>query len=262
MSKTSRIPGSLIIIILIVGFISWLGYQSLQKDAKESGERARDKKEIAEIVKEVIQDNPELILSSLHSLQEKQAAEIEGKMRTSAQNNKEALHDITFSPVLGNKDGDVKVVEFFDYLCGYCKRMGPVTEQLIKDDHNVAVILKILPIMGPLSKDISHVALAAHKLAPQKFPEFHLALMTHDRAFDSVEDVIELAQKHGYDRQSLKEAMRSKEIASELSANEELARKLELQGTPIFYIGDEVIPGATDLNTFKAVISKVRGDAK
>lgn len=260
MSSSSKLPGSIVILVLIIGSVSWIGYNSLQEKESKTSQQTQDKKFITSVVKEVIRENPDLIIASLQSLQEKQAAEIEAKMKTSAMDQQEALHDTTHSPVLGNKSGDVKVVEFFDYMCGYCKRMGPVTKQLVAEDRGVGVILKIIPIMGPMSEDISKVAIAAYKLSPEKFADFHYALMTHNKAFDSLDSVLELAEKQGYQQDQLRTEMRGKAVAEELASNEELARKLSLQGTPIFYIGNEVIPGATDLDSFKAVIAKVRAD--
>ena len=170
--------------------------------------------------------------------------------------NKDALFNDPDSPVAGNPMGDVTVVEFFDYHCPYCKAVAAPLNQLIQEDKGVRLVLKEFPILGEDSILASHAALAS--VGQGKYWAFHQALMEHRGKFDM--DVIKsIATKVGIDPVKLEADMGQQQIEPMISANHTLARTLDLNATPTFIIGDQVIEGAVPLERLKEIIKQVRG---
>jgi protein-disulfide isomerase len=158
--------------------------------------------------------------------------------------------------VLGNRNGDVTVVEFFDYRCPYCKRAAPVLDEVIKADGRVRRVMKEFPILGPDSVIASRAALAAR--AQGKYEELHRALIGARGQLDE-SAVMAAAKGVGLDLDRLRRDMRSTEIDGIIRRNRELAESLEITGTPAFVIGDAFLPGAADAATFRSLIQKARG---
>jgi protein-disulfide isomerase len=159
------------------------------------------------------------------------------------------------APVLGNPAGDVTLVEFFDYRCPYCRQVEPWLQALIKEDHGVRLVQKEFPILGPASVYAAKVALVAWKLG--KHAQFHDALMAKQGNIDEAV-ILEIAQSVGLDVAKVKVDMNSEEVVSEVQRSTEVARALGLSGTPAFIMGSELVPGATDLATFKSMVDDAR----
>lgn len=213
------------------------------------------KRAIEEIVRAYILKNPEIIREAVEALQakEQQSAD-ERRAETMAKLQDELVSDPS-SPVLGNPQGDVTVVEFFDYRCPYCKRTAPVVDQLVKEDGRIRRVMKEFPILGPESVFASRVVLAAQ--AQGKYEPLHRLLIGAKGALDQ-ETVMKLAKEAGADMAQLKRDMASPKIDEVLKKNRELAGALEITGTPAFIIGREFVPGAADLDAFKAVVARAR----
>lgn len=207
---------------------------------------------IEQVVREYLMSNPELIREALAALQQREAAaEAAARKQALAANSDALLADPT-SPVLGNPAGDVTIVEFFDYRCGYCKRVHPVVESLLQKDANVRLVLKEYPILGPESLLAAKAALAAHRQG--RYAEFHKALIetrTIDEAsIDALATRLGLAlDKFRADRESAIPA---------LEGNYRLANALGINGTPAFIIGDRLLPGAADEATLASHVAEVR----
>ncbi len=221
----------------LVGLTLAFGSPSVQADAFD--EAARD--EIREIVREYLLENPDVVLEALREMERRTAAAQDEERRTKMAALKSQIFDDPMTPVSGNAEGDVTVVEFFDYQCGYCKRMFPAMMSVREDDPNVRIVWKELPILGPVSRFASEAAMAAAK--QDKYLEFHTALMGH-RGRLSEEIVLQRAQSVGLDIDRLQADMKSDEIQSYLDGNLELARTLQISGTPAMIIGDKLVPGA------------------
>ena len=157
--------------------------------------------------------------------------------------------------MLGNPAGDVIVVEFFDYRCPYCKRSAPVVDQLVKEDGRIRRVMKEFPILGPESVFASRAALAAK--AQGKYEPLHRLLIGAKGALDQ-EMVMKLAKDAGLDTERLKRDMNAPVIDDILKKNRELASQLEITGTPAFIIGKEFVPGAAELDAFKAIVARAR----
>jgi protein-disulfide isomerase len=208
-------------------------------------------------VREYLLRSPEVIMEALQILQERQrAAEAENLKRVIAERSEEILNDPD-APVGGNPAGDVTLVEFFDYNCPYCRRVAPTVVKLKEADPDLRLVYKEFPILGPGSEFAARAALAARKQG--KYVPFHNALM---RATDQVTEqtVIEIAREVGLDIERLEQDMRDPAIEEAIARNLRLANALGINGTPSFVIGQEIVPGAADLETLQDLIARARGN--
>lgn len=162
------------------------------------------------------------------------------------------------APVGGNPQGDVTIVEFFDYNCPYCRQVASVLDELVQTDPNIRLVYKEFPILGPNSTFAARAALAARKQG--KYLEFHSALMMGRRVADEAA-VLEFARIAGLDIDRLKADMEDPAIGAILERNLSLADALHISGTPAFVIADEIYPGAAELADFQRLIAAARESA-
>jgi len=202
-------------------------------------------------------EHPEVIIEAVETLRQREQADRLANARDQIEQNREALLDDPTSPIAGNPEGDVTLVEFFDYHCGYCKRVLGDMLVLLDEDANLRVVYKEFPILGPQSVEAARVALAAHRQDPAKYVDLHVAMMA-SRARLGEARALEMAREFGYDVDGLEADMNSDEVSAIIRDNTELARALGINGTPSFIIGDQLIPGAVDLETLKALIERAR----
>ncbi|MFZ2869387.1 DsbA family protein [Zavarzinia sp.] len=214
------------------------------------------KEEIRQIVKDYLMQHPEVILESVQAMQERQDAARADEARGQIAGLREKLLRDPRDQVLGNPNGDVTLVEFFDYRCGYCKQAQPILDELIKSDPKLRVVLKELPILGPDSLVASRAALAS--VGQGKYREFHAALIATKGAL-SDDKIMDVARGVGIDTDKLKKAMSDQAIAGHITDNHALAEKLAINGTPSFIIGDQLVPGAVDLAALKKLVDTARG---
>jgi protein-disulfide isomerase len=160
------------------------------------------------------------------------------------------------SPVGGNPDGDVTLVEFFDYNCGYCKRVMPAVEAVAEADPNLRIVYKEFPILSEGSMIAARAALASR--AQDLYEPFHEALMGFEGRIGESE-VFAIAEGVGLDVEQLREDMGSDAVTAEIAANMDLARALQINGTPAFVVGDQVIPGAVPQAQLESAIAEARG---
>jgi protein-disulfide isomerase len=140
----------------------------------------------------------------------------------------------TNDPIIGNKKGQITVVEFFDYQCSHCSNMAPILKNIVKKNPNVRLVLKEFPILGPLSEYAARAALAANKQG--KYSSFNHSLMT--TRYTLTESTInDIAKNNGVNISQLKKDMSSNTITNQINTNFKLGRELGLNGTPVFFIG-------------------------
>ncbi|MCH8834790.1 MAG: DsbA family protein [Proteobacteria bacterium] len=159
------------------------------------------------------------------------------------------------SPVGGNPDGDVTLVEFFDYQCPYCKTIFPSIQELLAEDRKLRFVFKEIPVLGKDSVFAARAALAARRQG--KYLEFHMALMPA-RGKLTESRVMGLAEKVGLDVDRLRRDMAERTIGDMIRRNLELADALGIDGTPAFIIGDTQVPGAVEIDTLKTLIARAR----
>ncbi len=202
-----------------------------------------NEKKVVGIVHDYLAKNPEILVEMTTELDKRQAAEQAEKQQKIIGDNAEALFRSPLAHVAGNPNGDVSVVEFFDYNCGFCRRALPDVVKLVQNDDKVRLVLKELPIFGEESEGAAKAALAAAKQG--KYFEMHQKLFTEPGKADK-DKALRVAGELGLDVAQLEKDMQDPEIQKSLDEAKELAQKLGLQGTPLYLIGDRVIPGAPD----------------
>jgi protein-disulfide isomerase len=210
---------------------------------------------VEEIIHEYILNHPEVILESLRLRQERQrTAEKERARETILARREELLHDPT-SPISGNPNGDVTVVEFFDYRCPHCRAAFGTVKKLLEDDSSLRFVYKEFPILGEESLLAARAALAAQRQS--KYFPFHEALMESAQPLTRPV-VLQIAKLVGLDVEQLKTQMEAPEITAIIEKNQALARSLGISGTPAFVIGSELVPGAVDYLSLKELVRRVR----
>jgi protein-disulfide isomerase len=210
---------------------------------------------VEQVVEQYLRTHPEVIEQSLQILQAKrQTEERERTRQVIATKQAELLNDPN-SPVSGNLEGDVTVVEFFDYRCGYCKRVAGTVTQLQHDDPNVRIVYKDYPILGEASVLAARAALASK--IQGKHLAFHEALLASEEELNQ-ETIVVLATAVGLDTEKLHRDMESPSIQTTIERNRTLARELGINGTPGFIVGTELMPGALDLRGLKSLVAQAR----
>jgi protein-disulfide isomerase len=213
------------------------------------------KAEVEQIIHDYFLAHPEFMIEVLRAAEAKikdEKAE-DAKGLISAKQN-ELLHDAS-APVGGNPDGDVTIVEFFDYRCPYCKQVEPALETLIKEDGKIRVVYKEFPVLGPASVYASRIALAARKQG--KYAAFHDAMMAKKGQITE-EIVLAVAKAAGLDLDRAKADMNGPEVNEIIARNKALASALEIGGTPTFIIGNKLMPGAGDIDELRKMVESAR----
>ena len=167
---------------------------------------------------------------------------------------KSELLDTAASPSAGNPKGDVTVVEFFDFQCGYCKQVSPMLSELLRADPGVRIVFKQFPVLGPKSVTAAKFALAAARQG--KYQAIHEALLSTEGIDDA--KLFLIAEGNGLDATRLRQDMASSAVADEIEVNSKLGASLGITGTPAFVVGDTLVPGALDLNAMRQLIAAAR----
>lgn len=195
---------------------------------------------IKALVAETLRENPELVLEALQALEQRQADAQAAAAAAVLTDERAILDRDPNAPVMGNPEGDVAVVEFFDYNCPYCKRVMPEVDALLSEDGKVRLVLREWPILGEGSAFAARAALASRNQG--KYAELHNALMGM-RGKVEAETVLRVAAEVGLDVERLKRDMQSPEVEEHIATSMRLAEALGFNGTPSFVIGDQLIPG-------------------
>ena len=210
---------------------------------------------IEQIVRDYLIQHPEVLIQSLTAHQERQRVAKEQRRQQAVIDSRAALTEDPDSPAIGKPDADVTIVEFFDYRCQYCRRVVTTIRKLIEEDDKVRLVMKEFPILGPQSIQAARAALAS--VGQGKYEEFHFALMTEPGDM-SDPHIRRVAGSVGLDVERLLKDMQSPQIDAMIRRNQELARSLDINGTPAFVVGDTLAPGAVDLSTLKRLVAQAR----
>jgi protein-disulfide isomerase len=239
----------------ILSLIAVLTVTSAFTPAKAEGLTDDQKKEINTLIEAYIKENPKVMLDSVMKYQEDMAKAEEEKMNEGVKNFVPSLKDYPHLPFTGNAKGDVTVVEFFDYNCGYCKRGYETVQKLLDEDKNVKMVFVDLPILGPQSHEVSKWALAAVK--QNKYFEYHRELMKFTGNKDD-KTLEKLAKNAGIDVAKLKKDKDDPSIEEQITKNQELAKTVSVQGTPAFVVNDQIVRGYLEIDAMKDMIKGVR----
>src|SRR5579871_1147214 len=196
-------------------------------------ERAR----IENIVHDYLVKKPEVLIEAMQTLQKREIEQTQNMIKETEKNAGRYAKDLfqaNGDPINGNANGSITVVEFFDYQRPHCVAMSPIIDNIIKNNSNVRIVYKELPIRGPLSELAARAALAANMQG--KYLALHHAIMTsHQPLSETV--IFDYAKKAGINVDKLKKDMQSDAVNKQLAANMKLREELNLPGTPAFFIG-------------------------
>ena len=205
-------------------------------------------------VLEIIRNNPEIIMEAIKILQAKDAKNKQEQADQNIKSNKQRLEDDKNAPILGNPNGEITIVEFFDYNCGYCRRAFKTIMNLIADNNAVKVVMRELPILGDASVFTAKASLASQR--QQKYEEFHVALM-NNRSRNTEKSVLKIAKKIGMDIDQLQLDMNSSFVLNHIEESQKLSESLGISGTPAFVFGEKIVPGAIDLQAMKDLVAQI-----
>ena len=219
------------------------------------------KKEIGDLVRQYLIDNPEVLLEAQDALQAKREQASAAKASAAIDKNKQELFSDTSDLVLGNPKGDVTVVEFFDYNCTYCKHAIKDMSALIKSDPNVRFVLKEFPILGQDSIEAHKIALAFRAIAPEKYGQFHMALLGGQAHADK-ETALKVAESLGVSKAEIAKQVAANAGQQSVKSSYELADALGINGTPAYVIGNDLTPGAAGLDVLTQKVANMRACGK
>ena len=207
---------------------------------------------IRALILQTIRENPRVLVETLRAFQEEVQAENLAEHRAVIARAVSLLQSDPNAGVLGNPDGNVVIVEFFDYNCPYCRRAAPVLFELIEENPDLRIVMREWPILGPDSELAARASLAA--IRQDKFEAFHEALMAQPRANSAT--IRRAAEKAGLDYDQLQTDMRASEVDAHIEASRNLAGQLGISGTPTFVVGETLIPGLLEKADLQALISE------
>ncbi len=204
---------------------------------------APERQEVELIVRDYLLKNPEILLEVQQALDAKQKEEQRLAALGVIKDARADIFNAEFDGIVGNPEGKVSIVEFYDYNCGYCKRAIEDMRALTAADPELRFVLKEFPILGPDSQKAHVVSMALRKLMPEKYAEFHNRLLGgQGRAGEA--NAIKIALELGADEAALREAMKDPAIPAAFEKTYELANRLSITGTPSYVVGNEVVFGA------------------
>jgi protein-disulfide isomerase len=256
--------GATIILMMAAIVPAWAGDSQVQPNQSRLGQvqlsQAQGRQvelpveQIESIVRDYLLRNPEVIYQALQELQRRQTEATAENQRKAIASNQARIFDQPATPIGGNPNGDVTLVEFFDYHCAYCRRVVSSVQALVQEDKKLKIVFKEFPILGQDSVVAARAALAAERQG--HYLPFHFALMhAPDLSLDSI---MAAAKQVGLDTEQLARDMQAPEIQAQIEANYQLAQDLGIEGTPAFIIGGELIPGAVDKTRLVQLIDQAR----
>ncbi|ABV74928.1 Thiol:disulfide interchange protein DsbA [Rickettsia akari str. Hartford] len=218
--------------------------------------RKCEEERVQEIIKDYLLKTPEIIIESIEGLQKRKVQENETKVNNYLKDHKLGIEDSTSFPIIGNKDGDVVIIAFYDYNCSYCKKGDIFINELLQNDPKVKVILRPLPILGDASEYLARIVLSVYKVNPSKFKAVHDELINIRDV--SNESIKELLTENGLNAMEIEEIADSNEIKDFITQNMKIARSLRIQGVPAYIIDSKLIPGLIDFPQLLNIVKEIR----
>jgi protein-disulfide isomerase len=246
---------SKLIAAAFAAFLAIAAAQAVRADELSASQRG----EVERIVREYLIAHPEVIQDAMVELEKRQSAADAEKHKAAVKQYSQSLFTSPRQVVLGNPNGNVTFVEFFDYNCGYCKRAMDDMLTLMKDDPKLKVVLKEFPVLGPGSVEAAQVAVAVHlqDKTGKKYLEFHQKLLGGRGQADKAR-ALAVAKDIGMDMARLDKDLSNPEVKATLQESFKLAEALGLNGTPSYVIGDNVVVGAVGLDALREKVNTSR----
>ena len=234
-------------------FVAAAAFATAPGQAQDADFTTAQEGRVKDLVREYILENPEIIAEAITLLQARQETQRQERQQQTLASLKDRLANPPEGTVIGNPDGSVTVVEFFDYNCGYCKSMFSTVLNTISENDDIRLALIEFPILGPTSITASKAALASREQG--LYGPFHQALMNHRGSLNE-STIMSLARGVGLNVTKLQEDMKDPEIEKIIEQNREIAQQLEISGTQAFVIGSSLVPGAVSEEQFKQLIAE------
>jgi protein-disulfide isomerase len=215
--------------------------------------------EVEAIIKEYLLKHPEIVKEAITELERREDAEQADKHKGAVKDNAQLLFNSPRQVTIGNPQGDVTFVEFFDYNCGYCKHAMSDMLELMKNDGKLKVVLKEFPVLGPGSVEAAQVAVAVRMQdkTGKKYLEFHQKLLGNRGQADRPH-ALAIAKDLGFDMARLEKDMAGSEVRASIEESMKLAESLGLNGTPSYVIGADIVIGAVGLEALQQKVDKAR----
>lgn len=215
------------------------------------------KAEIGAIMKDYLVNNPDVLRAAIEAL-DKHDKQVEAQARESAvADQSSVLFSSPHQATVGNPKGDATLVEFFDYNCHYCKGALPDIAKLLQNDPNMKLVLKDFPVLGPGSVEAAKVAIAVrNQLRGDRFWQFHVKLLGSHGPVGKAE-ALAVAKEMGVDMDRLNKDMENPDVAAGIEETMHLADTLQINGTPSFVVGQEVVVGAVGYDPLKEKLDSV-----
>lgn len=254
----AKIVSQFVMLVALLGF----GFSLTQAQSPAAADTAKAVKPIAAeqratietVVREYLLNNPSILREVMQALQVKEENERQLRAAANLQAHKSELYADPDTPTAGNPKGDVTIAVFFDYNCGYCKKTLPGLQALLVKDPSLRVVYKEFPVIGPSSLLGARAALAAHKQG--KYAAFHEALIQLPKI--SMEEIKILAEGLGLNYERLVKDLEDPKLMASLEQVARLATALEINGTPAYIVGDQLIPGAMDTDALAQLVANER----
>ena len=218
--------------------------------------KSLSKEEVETIVKDYIINNPDVLINSLENMQKNKAKETTQKATDYLKDNRDAIETDSNPPILGNKDGDISIVVFYDYNCTYCKKANIETNKIIKSDPGVKVILRPIAILGGTSLYAAKASLALQKVAKDKFPAIHNDII--QMRVINEDSIKKLIKKYKIDYSIVENEINSYATKQLITKNFDLARSLGISGAPSYIVNGIFIPGFIPEEKFQQIIMQIR----
>ncbi len=242
---------------ILFGLVLMFGLTVATSVSAEERTTSSTGNDLEQVIRQYIMDHPEVIMESLEKFQEEQQAAERQRSQEALVARQAELYEDPTSPVLGAKKDTIDVIEFFDYRCGYCKRVHATVFKLPEQYPKVRLIFKEFPILGPDSELAARAALAAHRQGA--YLPFHQALMGAKQPITTTL-IDQVSETLSLDLQQLHEDMKSPDIQETLDHNRDVALAIGVKSTPTFVIGNQVIPGAMDAAAFDRLIAQATAE--
>jgi protein-disulfide isomerase len=216
-----------------------------------------EKKEIGAVIREYLLANPEVLEEAIEVLQKRREAEQAAAHEKAITEKAGLIFGSEHQMVLGNPEGAVTMVEFFDYNCGYCKRAVPDMTALLAANPDLKVVLKEFPILSEGSAEAARVSIAVKDIAPERYLDFHQALFARPGPADE-KKALDVARELGLDADALEAAAAKESVNANILEVHELATALGISGTPSYVIGKELVPGAVGYDGLQEKVAAAR----
>jgi protein-disulfide isomerase len=215
------------------------------------------KEEIGKLVREYLLANPEVLEEAITELRKRRDEEASIAQTKAIEDNSDLIFGSDNQVVLGNPEGSITLVEFFDYNCTYCRRAVSDMTALIDANPDLRVVLKEFPILAEGSIEAARIAVAVKDLAPQSYLQFHTEMFSRPGQADE-EKALEVARDIGLDGDALKDASTGSDVTANLQEVRDLATALGITGTPSYVLGRELFPGAVGFDTLQKRVAAIR----